>query len=724
MNLRKQKSKCILTCLAVLIALSAFSQLTITEVKSKPLGSIVTFQGIAISGSELGAVRYFQDDGAGIAVYPTSSSQAGFDQVKEGDFVLVTGILKSYRGLIEVSPVLSFEIVGENQPLPEPLVGSFDEISNEEHIGKRVRLECVQFEYDHKVFHWGKHRVFDKHGTESELDVGSDNPLVGKNIPYGAFDLIGISSFEYKPKILVSGSDDFITSNCLAVTPIAVTKIEKDKLTFEWQSNQAGSAIMRYGSDPENLTYAEIGGDGTLHSDIVFGPLDPATIWYVQGGVNVEGNEAWSPLDQFITASESSGDIEVYFNNDVKDPNDALPDGETFAELMDAIFELIESAETSIDITMYNNNRVDIINALELAYASGVRVRYIADADRSNNALDPLPDFPVLFRSGSGIMHNKFIVIDPESVDNAQVWTGATNFTNYQLSVDPNNAILIHDQSLAKVYHIEFEEMWGGSADLPNPQMARQGEAKYDNTPHHFKVADTEMEVYFSPSDYTNYHILKELDAADESIDVGLLLITREDLADKLVERKQDGVDVRGIYNNHDDSEYALQILAAGGVDMRDYNRSTIFHHKYALIDNKSSSNPTLITGCHNWTYSADQINDENTLIIHSPFLTEVYSNEFAARWSEVSTGVDDVFENGSVSVSPNPFLDHISITSNEVIVSAKLYSADGREVLENQNPGQTINWNINSLENGIYFLRLRLENDMLGMLRLVKVGN
>ena len=49
-------------------------------------------------------------------------------------------------------------------------------------------------------------------------------------------------------------------------------------------------------------------------------------------------------------------------------------------------------------------------------------------------------------------MHNKFIVFDAESPDpeDATAFTGSTNFTTGQVNSDPNNVIIIHDQSLAK----------------------------------------------------------------------------------------------------------------------------------------------------------------------------------------------------------------------------------------------------------------------------------
>ena len=57
-------------------------------------------------------------------------------------------------------------------------------------------------------------------------------------------------------------------------------------------------------------------------------------------------------------------------------------------------------------------------------------------------------------------MHNKFVVFDANSSDPDKpiVWTGATNFTDGQINTDPNNVIIVQDQSLAKTFQLEFKE--------------------------------------------------------------------------------------------------------------------------------------------------------------------------------------------------------------------------------------------------------------------------
>ena len=120
---------------------------------------------------------------------------------------------------------------------------------------------------------------------------------------------------------------------------------------------------------------------------------------------------------------------------------------------------------------------------------------------------------PVHFRTdgrGSG-MHNKFIVGDRDDAQNAFVLTSSTNFTTGNLNTDPNNVIIMGDQSLARAYTLEFEEMWGSSGMEPDPANSKFGAAKTINTPRRFIIGGSPVELYFSPTDGTTAAILEAI---------------------------------------------------------------------------------------------------------------------------------------------------------------------------------------------------------------------
>ncbi|NIA29611.1 MAG: T9SS type A sorting domain-containing protein, partial [Actinobacteria bacterium] len=96
-----------------------------------------------------------------------------------------------------------------------------------------------------------------------------------------------------------------------------------------------------------------------------------------------------------------------------------------------------------------------------------------------------------------------------------------------------------------------------------------------------------------------------------------------------------------------------------------------LLHHKYMIVDaSLPDSDPLVETGSHNWSISANTKNDENTLILHSERIANLYLQEFAARYHEsggngdLVTGVADLKSDGKKSPTtfallqnyPNPF--------------------------------------------------------------------
>ncbi len=52
------------------------------------------------------------------------------------------------------------------------------------------------------------------------------------------------------------------------------------------------------------------------------------------------------------------------------------------------------------------------------------------------------------------------MIVDQDSEDNSWVMSGSMNLTSNNISDDFNNILFIQDQSLAKAYTLEFNEMW------------------------------------------------------------------------------------------------------------------------------------------------------------------------------------------------------------------------------------------------------------------------
>jgi HKD family nuclease len=149
-------------------------------------------------------------------------------------------------------------------------------------------------------------------------------------------------------------------------------------------------------------------------------------------------------------------------------------------------------------------------------------------------------------------------------------------------------------------------------------------------------------QVFFSPNGGAKEAILKELTNAKNNIDVAMYILTDRELTKALVSAKERGVKVRVLLDmkSTEEIEYSKHLfLSKSKVDVRVNNtlpsntdkHSGIMHNKFAIIDNK-----TLITGSFNWTHSAEELNNENLLIIkESKELISKFEKEFSKLWHD-----------------------------------------------------------------------------------------
>ena len=121
---------------------------------------------------------------------------------------------------------------------------------------------------------------------------------------------------------------------------------------------------------------------------------------------------------------------------------------------------------------------------------------------------------------------------------------------------------------------------------------------------------------------------------ANESVHVMVYGFTLDDLSEALIEAKGRGVEVRVVIERESaywsGSEY--ERLLRAGVDVRLDGNPHTMHHKVVVIDGK-----IVITGSYNWTWSAENRNDENVVILMDEGLAGSYEREFQRVWLEAS---------------------------------------------------------------------------------------
>lgn len=708
----------------LLPALPGLAQTPIADARALPLGTSVTVRGIVLNGSELGGIRYLQDATAGIALFPGTGSQPGFSPQRGAD-VSATGVLKLFNGLLELDPITSYTVHGTNNPLPAAQVVAPAQLG-ESHESELVRVNGCTFPDAGSTFSSGT-TDFSSNGQGGVIYLRSGHPLVGSAIPTAPVDLVAIVS-QYSTATPASGGYQLLLRNSADMPPasgIAITSavtqhdILPDGLTLRWGTNIPGSSQVAFGFTPSLGSFASTPGTTATH-DVALTGLPSASFVHARVFSVADGDTAWSPMGLYATASGIPGHVRAYFNQGV-DHTVALttPAVNLHNAFDDTVRAHIDGAVYTLDYAVYNTSFGGIATALNNALGRGVQVRVITEGSTSNGALDDLnAAIPVLYRTdgqGSG-MHNKFLVIDADDPARARTITGSTNMTNQSFFSDANNLVIVHDQSLARCYRSEFEEMWGSTGAMFNTANSRFGTAKTDNTPHLFNVGGTLIECWFSPSDNTTARIADALASADESVEFALFAFTHDGLADAVVTAEQrPGVSVRGLIESDDMDTDLLANLTAGGVlagpdDMPDY-----LHHKYAIVDRaNASAGPLVITGSHNWSYNAENLNDENTLIVHSATIADHFYQEWSTRWVESAVSVArQATATDALQAWPNPARDRLTVrTGNALTGSGTLlvHDAAGRPVITMASGPGTIAWDLSTeqLAPGVYGILLR----------------
>jgi len=121
----------------------------------------------------------------------------------------------------------------------------------------------------------------------------------------------------------------------------------------------------------------------------------------------------------------------------------------------------LDAAQQTIDIAIYSFTLDEISDALIAAHERGVTVRVVFDKsqaasqysedERLAQAGIPLK----IMQKNRGIMHNKFAVID-----NQTVATGSYNYSQNATENNNENLIILHSPQIAEQYETEFEFLW------------------------------------------------------------------------------------------------------------------------------------------------------------------------------------------------------------------------------------------------------------------------
>jgi phosphatidylserine/phosphatidylglycerophosphate/cardiolipin synthase-like enzyme len=300
------------------------------------------------------------------------------------------------------------------------------------------------------------------------------------------------------------------------------------------------------------------------------------------------------------------------------------------------LMRFLDSADRTIYGSVHEVDMIVVAEKLAQKAASGVDVQITIENDWWGGAKNKAAR-QVLERSKvkvfpdnrkSGLMHNKFFVVDGK-----RVWTGSTNLTETCLFFNPNNGVWIEDGRIAANFLAEFEQQRTG-------RFGKRGRPKGQTPYPELTIGKIRIETYFSPIDETIPAIVRLINSAEKDIDLMCFVFSSREICEALLAAHKRGVKVRVLLDNVFSSDaitrrwacVPFKELKAAGVPCKFDDENSKLHHKVIIVDGQR-----VLTGSFNFSNNAATENNENALIIHDPATARKYLAEFERLWNYYS---------------------------------------------------------------------------------------
>lgn len=317
------------------------------------------------------------------------------------------------------------------------------------------------------------------------------------------------------------------------------------------------------------------------------------------------------------------------------------------------IVNAIQNAKNSIDIAAFVLTSDDIFSALIDSHNRGVVIRVVIDAKSANmngSDVQALLDqnIPVKLNSEFKIMHNKYIVIDKESVQ-----TGSFNYSANADKRNAENALFLNNQpDIAKLYTDNFENLYANSKDirsfyeiqeqsdspwgriLREPLFSNKDLLQKQNNFNSFQLKKGVVDVAFSnacnyipSSPSAKKLILQVIKNAKNNIYMAAYDFSDPDILDALQESQKKGVHLNIVLDYKDNvNNSAVDTLRRLGSNVYLNKKFSIMHNKYIIADNN-----TLELGSFNYTTSAEKEQCNNILVFYDQ---SILINQYMDDWN------------------------------------------------------------------------------------------
>jgi hypothetical protein len=321
-----------------------------------------------------------------------------------------------------------------------------------------------------------------------------------------------------------------------------------------------------------------------------------------------------------------------------------------------AIYNFVNSATSSIDMTIYELKDQTLENDLVAREKAGVSVRVILDqAEKSYNT----GAYNVLTAGGVGVVwsstaftytHQKTITVD---ADQSYISTGNFDTTYYATSRD--FGVFDTDPTDVAAIVAVFNADYAHTSITPS-----DGD-----------------DLVWSPTD-SQTQLLSLINGAQHSLDIEQEEFSDTTLVNAIVADENRGVAVRVVVEDPSDYTSELNEVTAAGGKVTGYSSSTGFYiHGKTVIADYGYSTAKAFAGSENFSSNSLNDNRELGLITSNSAVVSGLESAFSGDFSGSSTGKVAIFSPGT-QTSPVASSVYLQIQGEDTCTGTLSYSASG----------------------------------------------
>lgn len=226
----------------------------------------------------------------------------------------------------------------------------------------------------------------------------------------------------------------------------------------------------------------------------------------------------------------------------------------------------------------------------------------------------------------SGLMHNKYLIIDDQFI-----WTGSANFTYNGFFKNYNDGILIENKEIAQIYKADYFRIQQNKKKKFYKKIINFSTEKFNNisiTPIFSRTRNIDSKD----------ELIKIISKSKKNIQFLSFVFSSYDISYAIEKKLKQRVKVMGLFDDSFESDNVtknwktipFQRLWQRGANVKYDDGNAKMHHKAFIIDDE-----IVVTGSFNFSRNAVKNNNENYLIISNQKINQLYKKRFNNLWQK-----------------------------------------------------------------------------------------